>query len=181
MKERSSDGKTETSITYTRQSMRTIQGGIPVRGQKKKAGNYIFRTKPAWKEKTLAGSPLYNDPEDFETALTFDVRLYTAKNKHAPFQTLPPIKSLVYLTTGHKETHGGRKRAHGGPSGMCMCAVRVPHIFLGFFVSARLDEVLNDVHVVVVRGVVEGGASILERRRKREDTKGKEDTRKRQR
>ena len=64
---------------------------------------------------------------------------------------------------------------------MCVCAMRVPHIVLGFFVSARLDEVLNDVHVAVVRGAVEGGASNLERERKREGTRGIEDTRKRQR
>ena len=46
-----------------------------------------------------------------------------------------------------------------------MGVVRVPHVGLGVNVSARLDEVVDDARVAVVRGLVEGGVSPLERER----------------
>ena len=53
---------------------------------------------------------------------------------------------------------GGRVGVLGGVRG---CCVRVPHLVLGVNVSARLDEVVDDARVAVVRGVVEGGLSVL--------------------
>jgi len=46
--------------------------------------------------------------------------------------------------------------------------VRVPHVALGVYVSARLDEVVEDARVAFLRGPVEGGVSPLERERSQE-------------
>ena len=40
--------------------------------------------------------------------------------------------------------------------GACVGVVRVPHVALGVYVSARLDEVVEDARVAFLRGPVEG-------------------------